>query len=90
MAVVKKVHEYLYGLTFDAYTNNNPLTYISTTAKLDATRHCWVASLDNYNFQLYNRLEKANINVDALSRVFWPMCVPDTSGTHHQVTAVAV
>ena len=26
--VVKKSHEYLYGLTFDVYTDNNPLTYV--------------------------------------------------------------
>ena len=51
--VVKKFHEYLYGLTFDVYTDNNQLTYVLTTAKLDATSHCWVASLANYNFQLY-------------------------------------
>ena len=43
--VVEKFHEYLYGLTFDVYTNNNPLTYILTTAKLDAASHCWVTSL---------------------------------------------
>ena len=38
-AVVKKFHEYLYGLTFNVYTDNNPLTYIFTTAKLDAASH---------------------------------------------------
>ena len=51
--VAEKIHEYLYGLTFNIYTDNNPLTYILTTAKLDAASHCWVASLANYNFQLY-------------------------------------
>ena len=55
-AVVKKIHEYLYGSTFDVYTDNNPLTYMLTTAKLDAASHCWVASLANYNFQLYYRV----------------------------------
>ena len=34
-AVVEKFHKYLYGLTFDVDTNNNPLTYVLTTAKLD-------------------------------------------------------
>ena len=29
--------------------------YVLTTAKLDATRHWWVASLANYNFPLYYR-----------------------------------
>ena len=38
-AVVEKFHEYLYGLTFDVYTDNNPLTYILTLAKLDAVSH---------------------------------------------------
>ena len=48
-AAVKKFHKYLYGLTFDIYTDNNPLTYILTTARLDAVSHQWVASLANYN-----------------------------------------
>ena len=52
-ALVKKFHEYLYGSTFDMYTDNNPLTYALTTAKLDAASHCWVASLANYNFRLH-------------------------------------
>ena len=51
--VVKTFHEYLYGSTFDVYTDNNPLTYILTTAELDAASHCWVASLANCNFQLH-------------------------------------
>ena len=39
-AVVEKFHEYLYGSTFDVYTDNNLLTYVLTTAKLDAASHC--------------------------------------------------
>ena len=68
-AVVEKFHEYLYGSTIDMYTDNNPLTYILTTAKLDAASHHWVASLANYNFRLHYWAGKANINADALSRV---------------------
>ena len=41
------------------YTDNNPLTYILTTAKLDATGQRWVASLANYN--LNNILQKWKI-----------------------------
>ena len=41
------------------YTDNNPLTYILTTAKLDATGQRWVASLANYNFK--NFLQKWKI-----------------------------
>ena len=35
--VCEKFHEYLYGSkTFEVYTDNNPLTYVLTSAKLDA------------------------------------------------------
>ena len=53
--------------------------------------HCWVTRLSNYNFQLYYRVGKTNIDADALPRVFWPMaaCL-NALGTHYWVTAVAV
>ena len=89
-AVVEKFHEYLYGLTFDVYTDNNPLTYILTTAKLDAASHHWVTSLANYNFRLHYWTGKTNIDTDALSRLSWPECMPDNSGTSLKVTATAV
>ena len=50
-AITEQFHEYLYGNTFD--TDNNPLTYVLTTAKLDAIGHRWVTSLANYNFHLH-------------------------------------
>ena len=89
-AVNKKFHEYLYWSTFDVYTNNSPLTYILTMAKLDTASHHCVVSLANYNFQLYYRVGKTNIDVDALWRMLWPGCVPNTLGTHQWVTAVMV
>ena len=63
---------------------------VLTTAKLDTVSHSWVASLANYNFQLYSRVGKTNINVDALLRASWPICMPNALGTQHQITAVAV
>ena len=72
------------------YTNINSLTYVLTTAKLDAASHCWVASFANYNFRLHYQVGKANINADALSRVSWPECMPDSSGTSLKVNAVAI
>ena len=89
-AVVEKFHEYLYGSTFDVHTDNNLLTYILTTAKLDAASHHWVASLANYNFRLHYRSGKTNINADALSRVSWPECMPDNLGTSLKVNAAAI
>ena len=38
-AVVEKFHEYLYGSTFDVHMDNNLLTYVLTTAKLDTASH---------------------------------------------------
>ena len=43
-AVCEKFHDYLYGTRFEAITDNNPLTYVLTTAKLDATGQGWVAA----------------------------------------------
>ena len=36
-AIHDRFHEYLYGSNFEVYTDNNPLTYIMSSAKLDAT-----------------------------------------------------
>ena len=38
-AVAESFLEYLYGNTFTSYSENNPLTYVLTTAKLDAMGH---------------------------------------------------
>ena len=68
--VVKKIPQILVWVEFDVHTDNNPLTYILTTAKLDAASYCWVASLANYNFQLYSQAGKTNIDADTLSNVY--------------------
>ena len=69
---------------------NACMTYMLTTTKLDVANHCWVASLANYNFWLYYQARKTNIDADALLRVSWPGCIPDSSGTHLKVIAAAV
>ena len=51
--------------------DNNPLTYILTTAKLDTTGQRWVASLANYNFEIFYRSGKLNVETDALPRIPW-------------------
>ena len=56
-----RFHEYLYGGHFEVYTNNNPLTYVLTTAKLDVTGQRWIASLANYNFKIFYRSGKLNV-----------------------------
>ena len=54
-SVTERFHENLYGGHFDVYTDNNPLTYILTSAKLDATGQRWIAGLANYNFRIFYR-----------------------------------
>ena len=71
LAVTDCFHEYLYGGTFDVFTDNNPLTYILTTAKLDAMGHRRVASLGPYHFNLHYKQGKLNSDADALSRIDW-------------------
>ncbi|XP_012822696.2 uncharacterized protein LOC105947845 [Xenopus tropicalis] len=67
-AIVDKLHDFLYGVEFEVRTDNNPLTYILTTAKLDATGHRWLAALSNYSFTLKYKPGPRNIGADALSR----------------------
>lgn len=67
-AVTEKFHDYLYGNSFSVITDNNPLTYILTSAKLDATGHRWLAALSNYNFSLRYRKGVNNADADGLSR----------------------
>ena len=70
-AITEQFHEYLYGNTFDFYTNNNPLTYVLMTAKLDAMGHRWITGLANYNFNIHYQSGKSNMEADALSRFDW-------------------
>lgn len=49
-------------------TDSNPLTYVLSTAKLDATGYRWLAALSTYNFTLQYRSGKQNIDADGLSR----------------------
>ena len=76
-AVTERFHEYLNGGNIEVYTDNNPLTYVLTTAKLDATGQRWIASLGNYNFRIHYRSGKSNIDADALSRIPWEVVQVD-------------
>ena len=67
-AVVDKLKDYLYGAEFIVKTDNNPLTYLLTTAKLDATGHRWLAALSSFMFSLKYRPGVGNRDADALSR----------------------
>lgn len=67
-AIVDKFHDYLYGAKFTVRTDNNPLTYVLTTAKLNATGHRWLSALATYDFKVQYRPGRHNIDADLLSR----------------------
>lgn len=67
-AVTEKFQDYLCGSPFLAVTDSNPLTYILTSAKLDATSYRWLAALSTFDFQLQYRAGKQNQDADGLSR----------------------
>uniref|UniRef100_A0AAY4BQW0 Gypsy retrotransposon integrase-like protein 1 n=1 Tax=Denticeps clupeoides TaxID=299321 RepID=A0AAY4BQW0_9TELE len=69
-AICEKFRDYLYySPPFTVYTDNNPLTYVLTTAKLNATTHRWVAELADFQFTIKYRPGKANRDADGLSRM---------------------
>ena len=79
-AVTEQFHEYLspYGKNrneFVVHTDNNPLTYIFSTANLDAAGQRWVAHLTSYNFALEYQKGKDNTVADFLSHM--DDCLPE-------------
>lgn len=67
-AVTDKFSDYLIGTHFTVITDNNPLTYILTSAKLDATGQRWVSALGQYNFDMIYRQGIKNQDADGMSR----------------------
>ena len=67
-AICEKYHDCLYGSKFEVLTDNNLLTYVFTTAKLDATGQRWVAAFSDYNFTIRYRSGRKNADADGLSR----------------------
>lgn len=69
-AVCEHFRDYLYYTpSFTVYTDNNPLTYVQTTAKLNATGHRWIAELTDFNFTIKYHPGSSNTVADTLSRM---------------------
>jgi hypothetical protein len=69
-AVCDHFRDYLYYASeFEVYTDNNPLKYILSSAKLNATGLRWVGELEDFNFTIKCRPSKVNTDADALSRL---------------------
>lgn len=67
-AVCEKFCDFLYGTDFTVLTDNNPLTYVLSSVKLDAAGHRWLAALSTFRFKIKYRAGHANGNADGLSR----------------------
>lgn len=79
-SVCDKFHDYLYGgKKFKVRTDNNPLTYAFSTAKLDAVSHRWLAALATYYFTIHYRPGVQNLDSDMFSRP------PQVSGESEEV-----
>ena len=79
-SVTEQFHEYLSPYEknrneFVVRTDNNPLTYIFSSANLDATGQHWVAHLASYNFFLEYQKGKENTVADFLS--WMNECLPE-------------
>ena len=68
-AVTDRFHHYLFHAPhFTVYSDNNPLTYVMKSAKLNAVGHRWVSELADYHFTLKYRPGTCNRDADFLSR----------------------
>ena len=79
-AVTEQFHEYLSPYRknrneFVVRTDNNPLTYIFSSANLDAAGKRWVAHPASYNFSLEYQKGKGNMVADFLSQM--NECLPE-------------
>jgi len=69
-AITDKFRDYLYYAPFfTVFSDNNPLTYVLSTAKLNATGCRWVAELADFHFTVKYRPGRENIDADSLSRM---------------------
>lgn len=67
-AVAEKFSDHLINTHFTVYTDNNPLTHILSSAKLDATGQCWASALGQYDFDIIYRSGLNNVDADIMSR----------------------
>ena len=69
-AIADRFRDYLYNAEeFHVYSDSNPLQYIFTCPKLDATRLRWVSELAGFNFKVYYKPGFRNGDADGLSRM---------------------
>lgn len=68
-AICEHFRDYLYYSShFDVYTDNNPLVYLFTSCKLNATGQRWVNELSSFHFTIHYKPGVQNVVADTLSR----------------------
>ena len=68
-AVCEQFCDYLtYAKHTEVYTDNNPLLYVLSSAKLNATGQRWVNELADFNINIHYNPGRNNTDADALSR----------------------
>ena len=69
-AICSQFHQCLaYADSFKVFTDNNPLLYIMSLDKPNATTQRWVSDLADYNFTIHYRPGKVKKDADCLSRM---------------------
>lgn len=65
-AVTEKFRDYLLPNKF--VVDNNPVTHILTSAKLEATGQRWVSAFSEFNFDIVFMPGRKNVDADIMSR----------------------
>ncbi|XP_071918701.1 uncharacterized protein [Coffea arabica] len=65
---LKKWRHYLYGVTFEVFTDHKSLKYLFSQKELNLRQRRWVEFLENYDCSINYHPEKANVVADALNR----------------------
>ena len=68
-SITVKFAYYLTGnAEFKVFTDHNPLVYLTTSARLDALGHRWLAELSSFHFSIHYKPGILNRDADGLSR----------------------
>ena len=69
-SICEQFQDYLYyAPSFTVYTDNNPLTYVLTSGKLNATGLWWIGELADFNFDIRYCPGKTHVDADSFSRI---------------------
>ena len=64
-AVTEKFKDYLYGSRCIVYTDNNPLSYLTTSKAAPVTDMRWIAQLADYSLDINYKPGRNNQNAES-------------------------